>query len=82
MRSAARSRPTEFIPVAEESGLIVALGRWALDTAMRRSRLGSRTAAALPLSVSVNLSADPDRARRCRRRGRLALAQRHERRSG
>jgi EAL domain-containing protein (putative c-di-GMP-specific phosphodiesterase class I) len=27
--------PTEFIPVAEESGLILQLGRWAMDKAAR-----------------------------------------------
>jgi diguanylate cyclase (GGDEF)-like protein len=50
--------PTEFIPVAEESGLIVALGRWALDSALET--LGSwdaKAAAPLPLTVNVNLSA-------------------------
>ena len=50
--------PTEFIPVAEESGLILALGRWALDTAARTlagwdEKVGKR----LPLTVGVNLSA-------------------------
>ena len=50
--------PTEFIPVAEESGLIVTLGRWAVDAAVSTLRgwdvLAGRV---LPLSVSVNLSA-------------------------
>lgn len=50
--------PTEFIPVAEESGLIVQLGRWALETAARTLSGWDRTMGSqLPLSVSVNLSA-------------------------
>jgi diguanylate cyclase (GGDEF)-like protein len=50
--------PTEFIPVAEESGLIVALGRWAIDAATRTLAGWDETAGCeLPLSVSVNLSA-------------------------
>ena len=50
--------PTEFIPVAEESGLIVALGRWALDCAVETMSGWDKTAGrTLPLSVSVNLSA-------------------------
>ena len=50
--------PSEFIPVAEESGLIVPLGRWALETAL--ATLAGWDAAAdapLPFPVSVNLSA-------------------------
>ena len=50
--------PTEFIPVAEESGLILALGRWAMDKAAHT--LAGWDAAAgqvLPFTVSVNLSA-------------------------
>jgi diguanylate cyclase (GGDEF)-like protein len=50
--------PTEFIPVAEESGLILHLGRWAMDKAVRT--LAAWDAAAgekLPLYVAVNLSA-------------------------
>lgn len=49
--------PSEFIPVAEESGLIVQLGRWALDTAMNTLRDWDRqTGTLLPFSISVNLS--------------------------
>ncbi len=49
--------PTEFIPVAEESGLIVQLGRWALETATRTLGDWDRKAGAtLPISMSVNLS--------------------------
>jgi predicted signal transduction protein with EAL and GGDEF domain len=50
--------PTEFIPVAEESGLIMALGRWALDTAARTlASWDDKTGRQLPLTVGVNLSA-------------------------
>ena len=50
--------PTEFIPVAEESGLILQLGRWAMhraaDTLAEWDREAGET---LPLHVGVNLSA-------------------------
>jgi diguanylate cyclase (GGDEF)-like protein len=50
--------PSEFIPVAEESGLIVPLGRWALETALATIAEWDRKAGhPLPFSVSVNLSA-------------------------
>jgi diguanylate cyclase (GGDEF)-like protein len=50
--------PDEFIHVAEESGLIVPLGRWALDTALKTLRVWDMAAGAtLPLSMAVNLSA-------------------------
>jgi diguanylate cyclase (GGDEF)-like protein len=50
--------PTEFIPVAEESGLILQLGRWAMDEAARTLAGWDREAGeALPLYVGVNLSA-------------------------
>jgi diguanylate cyclase (GGDEF)-like protein len=50
--------PVEFIPVAEESGLIVPLGRWALEAAIATLADWDRKAGrVLPLSVSVNLSA-------------------------
>ncbi len=50
--------PEEFIAVAEESGLIVPLGRWALDNALKTLRVWDLTAGCkLPLSMAVNLSA-------------------------
>ena len=50
--------PTEFIPVAEESGLILQLGRWAMDKAAQTLAGWDRAAGEpLPLYVGVNLSA-------------------------
>ncbi|HEY7810329.1 MAG TPA: bifunctional diguanylate cyclase/phosphodiesterase [Allosphingosinicella sp.] len=50
--------PAEFIPVAEESGLIVPLGRWALDAALATlAQWDSDAGQILPLTMSVNLSA-------------------------
>ncbi len=50
--------PTEFIPVAEESGLILTLGRWAMDRATQTLASWDRAAGEkLPLYVAVNLSA-------------------------
>ena len=50
--------PTEFIPVAEESGLILQLGRWAMHEAAGTLASWDRTAGErLPLYVGVNLSA-------------------------
>jgi len=50
--------PNEFIPVAEESGLIVPLGRWALEEATQTMAAWDRQMGhPLPLRMSVNLSA-------------------------
>ncbi len=48
--------PAEFIPVAEESGLIVPIGRWVIAAAARQAAAWSRSLAR-PIYVSVNLSA-------------------------
>jgi diguanylate cyclase (GGDEF)-like protein/PAS domain S-box-containing protein len=44
-------QPSDFIPLAEESGLIVAMGEWILREACREAASWSR-----PLQVAVNLS--------------------------
>jgi len=50
--------PVEFIPVAEESGLIVPLGRWALRAATRTLAEWDRKAGSpLPVHMAVNVSA-------------------------
>ena len=50
--------PLSFIPLAEETGLILPIGRWVLETACHRLRdWQRRLPAAAGLSVSVNLSA-------------------------
>ena len=49
--------PMDFIPIAEETGLIVPIGRWVLREACRQMREWQRHAAAeFPLFMSVNLS--------------------------
>ena len=50
--------PTEFIPVAEESGLILTLGRWAMDRAANTLASWDKAVGEkLPVYVGVNLSA-------------------------
>jgi diguanylate cyclase (GGDEF)-like protein/PAS domain S-box-containing protein len=53
-----RIPPADFIPVAEENGLIEPIGRWVLDRACRQAARWYRDRPdAPPLSMSVNLSA-------------------------
>lgn len=47
--------PAEFIPVAEDTGLIVAIGQWVLETACRQAAEWRRTIAP-DLVMAVNLS--------------------------
>ncbi|MFN0089521.1 MAG: putative bifunctional diguanylate cyclase/phosphodiesterase [Acidimicrobiales bacterium] len=49
-------RPAEFIPIAEETGLIIDLGRWVVETACAQG-VSWQTAAGDAPFVSVNLSA-------------------------
>jgi diguanylate cyclase (GGDEF)-like protein/PAS domain S-box-containing protein len=48
--------PSEFIPVAEETGLIVPLGHWVLETACRQLRAWDESTGR-QAAVSVNVSA-------------------------
>jgi diguanylate cyclase (GGDEF)-like protein/PAS domain S-box-containing protein len=48
--------PGEFVPAAEETGIIVDIGRWALETACRQAVDWNRRWPD-PLGVSVNMSA-------------------------
>ena len=49
--------PVEFVPVAEESGLITPLGRWAAyEAAQALSRWDAKFGQPLPVGMNVNLS--------------------------
>jgi len=47
--------PAQFIPVAEETGMIVQIGEWILRTACAQAKAWQR--AGVPMRVAVNLSA-------------------------
>ena len=49
--------PVQFIPIAEESGLIVPLGEWVLRQAFRQLQLWEGAGIVPPLRISINISA-------------------------
>ncbi|MFI5894435.1 putative bifunctional diguanylate cyclase/phosphodiesterase [Actinoplanes sp. NPDC051513] len=49
--------PADFIPLAEETGLIVPIGEWVLREATQRVAEWNKRRAGRPLTVSVNISA-------------------------
>jgi diguanylate cyclase (GGDEF)-like protein len=51
-----RILPDEFIPLAEEAGLIIELGRWALETACAQIEKWSTSPLMENLTVAVNVS--------------------------
>ena len=72
--------PCEFIPLAEETGLILPIGRWVLETACRRLKAWARDRRSRDLNLSVNVSARQFQPARLRRPGRRDVAR--ERRAG
>ena len=49
--------PFHFIPLAEETGLILPIGQWVLETACAQLKLWEQDAAASRLTLSINVSA-------------------------
>jgi diguanylate cyclase (GGDEF)-like protein/PAS domain S-box-containing protein len=49
-------QPDAFIPVAEETGIILPLGRWVVEEAARQLRAWNARAGASPLMMAVNFS--------------------------
>lgn len=48
--------PGKFIPIAEETGLIVPIGEWVLSTACRQGKIWNSLQQTDPLLIAVNLS--------------------------
>jgi len=67
--------PAEFIPLAEDNGLIVMIGEWVLKTACRQARRWLDLGIAPPLRLAVNLSARQFRQANLTRMVRNALTE-------
>jgi EAL domain-containing protein (putative c-di-GMP-specific phosphodiesterase class I) len=50
--------PMEFIPLAEDTGLILPIGRWVLETACRQLKSWEKKTATRHLQLAVNVSAN------------------------
>jgi diguanylate cyclase (GGDEF)-like protein len=48
--------PNDFIPLTEETGLIIPIGQWVLEEACRQLAAWSRSGHTAPLSIAVNIS--------------------------
>lgn len=48
--------PVEFIPIAEETGLIISLGKWILETACKQIKIWENLYPELQLVTAVNVS--------------------------
>ncbi len=46
--------PVQFIPVAEESGVIVAIGNWVMQTAIRQAALWNRDGKTMRVAINVS----------------------------
>jgi len=49
--------PNDFIPLAEETGLIVPIGNWLMGEACRQLKEWQQSSTQIPISMAVNLSA-------------------------
>ena len=49
--------PFHFIPLAEETGLIISIGQWVLETACKQLKVWEQDALARSLTLSINVSA-------------------------
>jgi diguanylate cyclase (GGDEF)-like protein/PAS domain S-box-containing protein len=47
--------PSEFIPIAEETGMIISIGKWILETACKQNSIWQRNGSS-PVHVCVNIS--------------------------
>lgn len=65
--------PAEFIPIAEESGLIIPIGRWVLVEACHQARAWQEIGL-MPIPISVNISAVELRANTFLKEVRTALS--------